>query len=376
MTTRTIIVMADVKSRVALSDQQTIKRHVEYISEFCKLENSENSRLVILQPTLNIFRSKRSILEKLIVHRISILDLLRLRTIFFKGEDRVTLIVAGDPWESYVFAILIKGMLRDKKIPVQLQVHAELSDAWAKLSLGNRVRRWVSFRTLKKSQSVRVVSNEQKRFLEQELTLDSKIISAIPVKLNADFPISHSTSGSRPISIGLVGRIHKERNIRKFIEIASFFLMEIPELRIVIAGDSHRSKRIVDSLRRISSTQVDFLGNLESKQMKLAWSRIGVLISTAESESYGRTIREALMNNVPVLAFSSMGSRDLLHESPDSVRLFTDSDTLSELLEMYRYLLDSRVQSDFIAKQKMLDSEIAHQIAVSWRDAIEQERIR
>lgn len=376
MTPRRIIVIADAKSRVLLSDQQTIKRHVEYISEFCKFENCENSRLVIVQPTFNIFKSKRSILEKLIVHRISILDLFRLRRTFLNREDRVILIVAGDPWESYVFSRIIKLMLRDTKIPLQLQVHAELSNAWAKLNLENRVRRWIAFRTLQNAQSVRVVSYEQKRFLARKLTLDSRIISSIPVKLNADFPISHSTSGSRPLSIGLVGRIHKERNIGKFIEIASYFLLEIPELRIVIAGDSHRSKRIVNSLRRISSTQVDILGKLESNQMKLAWSQIGVLISTAESESYGRTIREALMNNVPVLAFSSMGSRDLLNESRDSVRLFTESDTLADLLQMYRYLLDSRVQSNFIAKQKMRDSEIANQIAVSWREAIEQERIR
>jgi hypothetical protein len=48
----------------------------------------------------------------------------------------------------------------------------------------------------------------------------------------------------------------------------------------------------------------------------MIWQDIGVLVSTAPSESYGRTIRESLAQGVPVWAFTSTGVTQLMDICP------------------------------------------------------------
>lgn len=376
MNAQKVIIMADSRMRVAPNDRDTVKRHTEYIEEFCKLENFEDTELFVIQPSLKVITSFITKFDKLTVLKISIKDLLQIQKKFRSEKYEVILIVAGDPWESYLFSELLRLLLSNLKSPVQLQIHAELSDAWAKLSLRNRIRRQVAFRTLKKAQGIRVVSTEQRKYLIERLLIDPSRIVAIPVRLNLDQSISTTRMSTRPMSIGLVGRIHKERNIKQFIQIARYFLIQIPDLRIVIAGNSSGSSKLVRMLREISTSQVDFLGSLESNEMDSAWSRIGVLVSPAQSESYGRSIREALMRDVPVLAFCTMGARDLQSECPDSVQLFSGKQRMSELFKMYQYLLGSRVPGDFAINQQIRDSKISYQIAASWKDAVERKSIR
>lgn len=376
MTAQRLIIIADARIRVPLNDRETLKRHIEYIEEFSKLENFEDTELFVIQPSLKMVTSFITKFDKLTIFNTSIKDLLQLQKTIGREKYEIILIVAGDPWESYLFAVFLRFLLFKMKIPLQLQIHAELSNAWAKLSLKNGIRRQVAFRTLKKAQGIRVVSTEQRKYLIERLSINPSQIVAIPVRLNLHQSTSTSRIATRPISIGLVGRIHKERNIKQFIEIARYFLSQSPELRIVIAGNSSGSSKLESSLREISTSQVDFLGNLESNEMDLAWSRIGVLVSPARGESYGRSIREALMHEVPVLAFSSMGSRDLQSECPDSVRLFTEKQRMSELFKMYEYLLGSRVPRDFAINQQARDTKISDQIAASWKDAVERKTIR
>ena len=320
MTRQKIIIMADARSRIALNDSHTLKRHKEYIEQFAKFEKFENTALYVIQPTLKIFRGSITNFENLTIFRVSIKNLLLIKRFISREKYEVILLVAGDPWQSYFFSFLLKCLLFNFKIPTQLQIHAELSNAWAKLSFRNRIRRLIALGTLKKAQGIRVVSEEQRKYLSKRLSISSEHIVTVPVKLNLEKPISPLKFEKHSMSIGLVGRIHKERNIEKFVEVARYFLGRIPDLRIVIAGNSGGSNKLVSLLRGISTSQVDFLGNLASTEMESVWSQIGVLISPAESESYGRSIREALLHGVPVLAFSSMGSRDLKNECPDSVQ--------------------------------------------------------
>lgn len=368
MTSSKIIIVADLRSRIALGDHQTLNRHIEYITEFRKFKNCENAQLVVIQPTVKFARSSKVKLKNLNIYRISVLDLFYIKKNFNNTNFDILLIVAGDPWGSYFFSLLLKSLLFNFRIPLQVQIHAELSNTWAKLNCKNRIRQIIAFRTLKRAQGIRVVLQEQKEFLSQKLSIEPSKIVVVPVKLNLAHLTIDSQFEKRPNSIGLVGRVHKERNIEKFAEIAKYFLEVVPDLRIVIAGNASGSKKLVSILRGISNTQVVFLGSVDASQMNTVWSKIGVLISTAEGESYGRSIREALMHDVPVLVFSSMGSRELFQECPDSVRLFTNVETLPELFKIYESLKISTVTSQFKTNQVMKESRISQQLASSWRE--------
>jgi len=371
-----IIIVADLRSRISLEDCQTLNRHIDYISEFSKFENYENSQLVAIQPTINFRQSSKHNFQDLLIYRISILDLLFIKNKINKSKVEVILMVAGDPWGSYFFTILLKLLLFNFSIPIQLQIHAELSSSWAQMNFKNRIRQIIAFGTLKRAQGIRVVLQEQKKYLSERLSIEPSRFAVVPVKLNIGNLTLDSKFEKRPNSIGLVGRIHEERNIAKFAEIAKYFLEKTPDLRIVIVGKSIGSNKLKTLLTDISRTQVDFLGSLNGSEMELAWSKIGVLISTAESESYGRSIREALMHEVPVLAFSSMGSRDLQSECPDSVRLFTYVETLPELFKLYESVKNSTVSRQFMRAQITKESKISQEIASSWRETADMRTIR
>lgn len=370
-----LIVVADARIRISPQAGDTLARHLEYIREFRKIPGYESCQLVVLQPSLKILRSEVSCNENLIIEKLSFARIISLRRILNAKHARTILIVSGDPSESFLFARIIKLFLGNSSIPIQVQVHGEYSQAWARLSLRNRIRRSTAQLFLKSADAIRVVTEEQKQYLVEAFSIKSEKIRTIPVRLNQITASIEINREFNPSSIGLVGRIHKERNITKFIEIANFFCKEDLDLEVIVVGGSARDRKAKKSLKGIESPNLKIFGHLEGDSLKSAWSRIGVLISTAETESYGRALREALMNGVPVLALSSIGSRALQRECPEAVSLFTQHDSALEIYELFRNLLTSRVPDDFAFNQRIRDLKVGSQIAISWKDAVENNRI-
>ncbi len=72
--------------------------------------------------------------------------------------------------------------------------------------------------------------------------------------------------------------------------------------------------------------------DLDSASWKNLWPRINVLLSTAPYESYGLTIREALLHGVPVVAKTSAGVRELASRFPKLVRLFEERTQATALI--------------------------------------------
>jgi glycosyltransferase involved in cell wall biosynthesis len=375
MVSKQIIVIADARLRISPQFEDTLTRHLEYIREFRKIPGYSSSQMVVVQPSLNIFRSQTICIENLRIEKLSIARIVFLRRILNANGFKTILIVSGDPSESFLFAKIIKLLLGNNSIPIQAQVHGEYSQAWARLSLRNRIRRSTAHSFLKSANAIRVVTEEQKRYIVETFSVNPEKIHTIPVRLNKVSSTVEVHRKCNPSSIGLVGRIHKERNIVKFAEIAQFFCRMDPDLEVIVVGASANDRKAEKSLKGIKSPNLKILGHLEGDSLRSVWSRIGVLISTAETESYGRALREALMNGVPVLALSSIGSRALQRECPEAVTLFTEGDSAFEIYELFKNLLASRVPDDFAINQRIRDLNIGSQIAISWKDAVENNRI-
>ena len=62
----------------------------------------------------------------------------------------------------------------------------------------------------------------------------------------------------------------------------------------------------------ISKNRIIYLDQLSESELRKAWKKIGVLVSMAPVESYGRVIRESLIVGVPVWATPSAGVKDLM----------------------------------------------------------------
>ncbi len=109
--------------------------------------------------------------------------------------------------------------------------------------------------------------------------------------------------------------------------------------------------------------------------MKKVWKEIGVLVSTAPAESYGRAMREVLVAGVPVWAMKSSGVDELISKAgKDNVKILDLTKGNHELSKEFDQLLKSKVSLRF-RKQFIKDnSTYAQLLAKSWVDLINKQK--
>jgi len=219
-------------------------------------------------------------------------------------------IVAGTPFQPFLLALMVRIFF--PKSAIQISIHGELSGIKSDNFSG--FLKFVFLRlTIKQAKAVRFVSKEQKREFQPILgPLQKTVVTPVPI------PLSHV--GAKPSTgraVGFVGRLHHERGVDEWLEIAK----KIPDIDLLIIGDGPEKKKMMDEIQR-----GEFLGFVAPEKLLDLWPRMGVLLSAAPYESYGLALREALLNGVPVVSRDNAGSRELRGVAPDLVSLYTSVD--------------------------------------------------
>ncbi len=140
----------------------------------------------------------------------------------------------------------------------------------------------------------------------------------------------------------------------------------------MIAGSGPEEKMIEKKLKRRFPSQVIMFGHLSRSQSQVFWNEVDVLLSVAEYESYGRAPREAIVNQVPVLATPSSGIFDLM-ESPMSewVSLISRDIDAEDLLDHARSIFNKvELLSKSDSESEIQDS--AHDLVNDWLDILSQ----
>lgn len=370
-----VIVFADARSRISLREDSTLARHSEYISELQKIQGFEEAKLLILQPSLSPFKSETIELKNITIVRLSLSRLLNVKKYFAISELHILLIVSGDPWESYLFSLIL-NVLIGGKAPTQVQIHSELSKAWSAQRLLNRLRTNFAGFALRKATNVRAVSIEQRDYIVDRYRLDKRKTVVVPVQFNSAEALAEKKSKIRPLTIGFIGRIHKERNIERFVEITSYLMSKDKNFRLVIATIGEMDSQEGSYFSRIPAERMIKFENLAPEKLPIFWEKVGVLLSTSQSESFGRSIREAIVNGVPVMAQNSMGARELKKECDESVELFDNNDSLDSLLKTYNSLHQKEVTNEYKELLKSKNERIPMDIAESWQKTVDIFRIR
>jgi glycosyltransferase involved in cell wall biosynthesis len=194
-----------------------------------------------------------------------------------------------------------------------MQVHADITDDnWKKRSMINRFRVKFGKINLKSADQIRAVSNSSSQEISSKFKIDSKKVIVLPVVLNIENRINPIYLADRPRSIGFAGRFHADRGLDDFVLYVKKLSSLDPEISIVLAGEGPDQKEFIVQLQTLVSTsRVEYLGHLQKDEMQRFWSKIGVYVSTAKSESYGRSIREAAFFGIPVLGLKSGGFTEL-----------------------------------------------------------------
>ena len=292
-----------------------------------------------------------------------------------KHNIKVELLVAGDPWESYWSAYLLSKLL-NKNIPIQIQVHGDIADpVWRRINLRNRIRYLLAKLSLSKVSSVRAVTHYQAENLMNCFGVKKERIVVVPVPINVSSK-TVTLKIDRPKAIGLIGRIHQDRGIWEFIKLVRILNLSSKDFKVVVIGDGlGKDKFLLKLSSVIPKNRIIYLGQLTESELRKAWKKIGVLVSIAPVESYGRVMRESLIAGVPVWATASAGVKDLLDNcKTGEVKLLDLTKSDASIDKDFKLLLKTKVSSDFSKRFIKENNTYAAKLAKSWINTINKSK--
>jgi glycosyltransferase involved in cell wall biosynthesis len=287
----------------------------------------------------------------------------------------VKLLVAGDPWESYWSAYFLNKFF-DKKMSIQIQVHGDVADPrWRRINLKNRIRFSLAKLALPKASSIRAVTKYQAENLVKAFGIKKERIVVVPVPINV-LSKPKALKSDRPKTIGLIGRIHQDRGIWEFIRLIRILNSSSKDFKVIVIGDGPSKDKFLLKLSSvISKNRIIYLGQLPESELRKAWKRVGVLVSMAQVESYGRVIRESLLAGVPVWATASAGVKDLMDNcKKGEVRLLDLSKSDVSLDKDFHSLLKIKISSDFSKRFIKVNNTYAAKLAKSWINIINKSK--
>ena len=374
------VVILDPRGVILSGGADVIERHNSYALHLSKGDPKNNISLMILtagSSQVKIQQPRGLYLEVISKPTFNSIKFAKaaLRKIRSKNLD-VKLLVAGDPWESFWSAYLL-NKLSSKKVPIQIQLHGDIANpTWKKISLQNRIRFNFAKFSMSKANGIRAVSNSQALKVAKIFKIKKTQICVIPVPIN-NLRLTSSISSKRPKTLGLIGRIHNDRGVYSFIKLVKSLTVVRDDFTVVIAGGGPEESRFLEEIKELlPKSRIRFLGHLPEKELKKVWKGIGVLVSTAPAESYGRAMREALVAGVPVWAMKSSGVEDLISKAgKDAVKILDLTKSNHELSKELDQLLKNKVSISFKKQIIKVNSTYAQLLAKSWVDLINKQKL-
>jgi glycosyltransferase involved in cell wall biosynthesis len=130
------------------------------------------------------------------------------------------------------------------------------------------------------------------------------------------FPMGHGVDTTRfspefrdskgnPFTIGYVGRLTAEKNVRWLARLEQALLAKgLGDFRILIAGHGAEQEWLRHNMRH-----AEFLGVLGGDDLSRAFANMDVLAFPSETETFGLVVLEALASGVPVVAMATGGPK-------------------------------------------------------------------
>ena len=374
------ILILDPRGVVSAGKNDVIERHRNYGKELAKQSKALDYRLKLFSTSIKqIGTSKNN--ETFEILKISkptfnsYMFAKKAHKSIKVNNLNVKLLVVGDPWESFWSAYFLNKFL-NKKVPIQIQVHGDIADPmWRRINPRNRIRYSLAKLSLRKASSIRAVTKHQAENLVKAFGIKKEKIVVVPVPINL---VSKTVAlkSDRPKTIGLIGRIHQDRGIWEFINLVRVLNSSSKDFKVVVVGDGPSKDNFLLKLESvIPKNRIIYLGQLPESELRKAWKRIGVLVSMAPVESYGRVIRESLIAGVPVWATASAGVKDLMDNcKKGEVKLLDLSKSDASLDKDFKDLLKTKVSSEFSRKFVKENNTYAAKLANSWINTINKAR--
>jgi glycosyltransferase involved in cell wall biosynthesis len=372
---RSAILILDPRGNISIGSKDVLNRHLEYAKTL--YSKTDRYKLVVFSTSYQekrAFYSKfmdRHILSKPTFNPISFSW--RAYRSLRKEQIDVSLIVVGDPWESFWTGFFLVKLI-GRKVPIQMQIHGDIADPlWRKINWRNRIRFYLAKYSCSKATSIRAVGQNQKNNLIRGLSISKHKITIIPVPMNLKaLNFKNLRVAQRPKSIALVGRIHQDRGIWDFLNLIIKLNEVSKDFDVIIIGTGNAESEFLSRVKLIIPRQrLQILGQLSEKSLAKIWNKTGVLASLAPVESYGRVMREALISGVPVWALKSSGAVDLITKfNTNKVRLIDLNGSANALLKEFESLI--KAKPDYKLRNKLVaeNNSLASMLVNSWLNLV------
>ena len=109
------------------------------------------------------------------------------------------------------------------------------------------------------------------------------------------------------------------------------------------------------------------MGKKSKNAIEEFWSKIGVLLNLAPQESYGLSMREALVRGVPVITKENSGAFEILEDFPKSPIMFLKNHHYEHLLDQIVVACKKKTNKEFNIWQKERDAINLKNLVRSWQ---------
>ncbi len=350
-----IVLLPDIEE-ASTPVSELLARQELYLSQYMKLTESNDKAIVFISglashqfPTYSSFEVVLLGSRKISSPRFALSLLQKIQ----ERDIKPAFIVAGTPFKPYLISLILKVFKKGTKI--QVSVHGELDGIRAGGILGFLRFQFLRF-TINRANLIRFVSPIQAEQFRHLINSGKEtVITPVPV----DTQKRDQKVGSER-SVGFVGRIHAERGVDDWVRIVK----GLNDVSVIVAGDGAGLERMKSAL-----PEGKFLGHLPQKEINTLWREIGVLLSTAPYESYGLSMREALLNGVPVVSRDNAGARELKKLAPDLISIYGNDEHARS--EIYRFLENRPSPASFESFSAIFEREQSkslQNLALAWRD--------
>lgn len=167
------------------------------------------------------------------------------------------------------------------------------------------------------------------------------------------------SADQRPFTIGYVGRLTPEKNVRLLVEIESALERECDgDYRFVLVGEGSESGWLKSKMRH-----ADLRGVLRGEALAEAFANMDVFVFPSETDTFGLVILEAMASGVPVVVARGGGPQFQVNEGENGFVVGDVTGFAAALL---------RLKSDRALQSRMGASARQHACENSWNGVFDQ----
>ena len=215
----------------------------------------------------------------------------------FRPEKVISItLICGDLFVA-PFMARLANLSKKRKHSIQISIHGNPN--MNNTGFTRIVKKLLIMHAIRVSSSIRIVSKQLADEILKDYDTSKKYVFVAPIPTQLPKVLEAKVEGSL---LAFVGRVHNERNPAEWSEITKRFLNSEQSAKAIVIGNGVLLEEMKCDFDRILRERIDFVGEVDHKNLDEYWPGISILLTTAVSEGFGLTIREALIRGVFVVA--------------------------------------------------------------------------